>query len=293
MYTQRLDSYTTQMRGAMIRSSISASHRGFRALLSISLMAFVLAGCTVSNHQRSTSERYVSPQIEGAESRINLEEVEKAFFNTKANDLNSWMGAFEKRVNEIYEGTEVVSIDATRETGKLNVTGFVEKNKQPGFQTGEDKLFALQQTGNVVDNKMPYQVTDQNGQPYNQGHYSLFDNPIIQGLVIGNLLSSAFGPRYYTPFATTTILRDHRNGFRNTPAFNSQRTANQQFGTRYKQRATGSGIGSNTGFGRSYGTDSGARRTFGQPSGSSVRTSPWGGRRSTGFGGRGFGGRRR
>ncbi|HEY9715580.1 MAG TPA: hypothetical protein V6C72_19055, partial [Chroococcales cyanobacterium] len=68
-------------------------------------------------------EHYVSPKVEGEMARINLDEVQKAFWETQGKDFNSWMGAFEKRVNEIYDGKEVVSIDATRESGHLVVTG--------------------------------------------------------------------------------------------------------------------------------------------------------------------------
>jgi hypothetical protein len=266
-----------------------------RYLAVVVLAALMVTSCTYTVEQPRV-ERYVSPQIEGATQRINLEEVEKAFFATKGSDLNSWMGSFEKRVNEIYEGSEIVSIDASRETGKLNVTGFVESNKEPGFQAPEDKLFSLEQTGDVVNNQMPYRVADERGQTYHNGHYSLFDNPIIQALVIGNLLSGVMGPRYYTPFASTVFLRDHRNSFRNTSSFNNQRVANRQFNNRFKQRAFGSGIGSNNRFRAPVGTTRGASRSWRGPSDSyrnPSMSSPWGGRRPSFGGGRGWGGRRR
>lgn len=254
------------------------------------IAALLLTSCVVAPDQPKV-ERYTSPQIEGQSQRINLDAVEKAFFSTQGKDLNSWMSAFETRVNEIYEGPEVVSIDATRETGKLNVAGYIEKNKQAGFQTGEDKLFALEQTGDVVNNQMPYRVADEHGNTYHQGHYSLFDNPIIQALVIGNLLSGAFGPRYYTPLPRIGDLRSYRDSYRQSPGFNNQRVANNQFQTRYRQRAAGSGVGSRTGFGRTPGTTSGARsRTWSNPSPTYRSPSPWSGRRPMG---RGWGMRRR
>jgi hypothetical protein len=275
---------------------ISAASRGMR-VLSVGLAVLVLSSC-VATHEREQpkTERYISPQIEGASQRINLEEVDKAFFSTKGNDLNSWMGAFEKRVNEIYEGPEIVSIDASRETGKLKVVGFIEKNKEPGFQPSEDKLFSLEQTGDVVNNQMPYKVADERGSTYYQGHHSLLDNPFIQALVIGNLLSGAFGPRYYTPFSRTSVLMDHRNSFRNSTGFGSQKAANRQFNSRFKERAYGSGIGSSRRFSAPTGTSSGSGRSWGAPSGSSRsfgQPSGWGGRRPSFGGGRGWGGRRR
>jgi hypothetical protein len=263
------------------------------AICSAALSVVLLSGCVYTHTaQTPQKERYVSPTIEGAQQRINLDEVEKAFFSTKGNDLNSWMSGFEKRVNEIYEGEEVVSIDATRETGKLQVTGFIEKNKEPGFQNGEDKLFSLEQTGDVVNNQMPYRVNDQHGTPYSQGHYSLLNNPIIEALVIGNLLSGLMGPRYYTPFASFGGLRNYRDNYRTTTAYQGQQARNSNFNTRFRQRAVGTGIGSNNRFRTTPGGT--GRTTVGTPTRrpSFSSPSPWGGRRSTGFG-RGWGMRRR
>jgi hypothetical protein len=88
-----------------------------------------LSGCGSS----SVKEHYVSPQVQGETAKINLDEVQKAFWDTRGSDLNTWMAAFEKRVNEIYEGKEVISIDATREKGHLVVTGYFDTQKKQGF----------------------------------------------------------------------------------------------------------------------------------------------------------------
>lgn len=247
-----------------------------------------LVSCTTS----SRTEHYVSPQIEGVSQRINLDEVEKAFLNTKAEgkDLNAWMGVFEKRVNEIYDGDDVVSIDATRKTGKLEVTGFIDKNKEPGYQAGEDKLFAIEQTGDVANDQMPYRVADERGVTYREGSHSILDNPFIQMMLVSQLLGG-FGGRYYTPYHAYGGLRDHRNAFRTTPAYSTQKAANSTFSSRFKQKAVGGGYTSRTPFGSSP-SASGSRSRYSNPSSPSVRTSPWGGRRSSGFG-RGWGGRRR
>ena len=119
-----------------------------------------LAGC--STHSERV-EHYVSPQVQGEANRINLEEVQKAFWESKGKDLNSWMSAFEKRVNEIFDGKEVVSIDATRKDGKLIVTGYIDKLHKEGFQPGDEKLFAIEQTGDATsDQGMPYRVSNYN-----------------------------------------------------------------------------------------------------------------------------------
>ncbi len=93
------------------------------AFLSVLIAGSVtLAGC--SSHSERV-DHYVSPQVTGEAQKINLEEVQKAFWDSKGTDFNTWMAAFEKRVNEIYDGKEVVSIDATRKDGKLVVTGYI------------------------------------------------------------------------------------------------------------------------------------------------------------------------
>lgn len=249
----------------------------------------VLSGCVYGGsytYEQQPAEHYVSPTIQGASQRINLDEVEKAFLSTKAKDLSSWMAAFEKRVNEIYEGGDVVSIDATRAGGKLNITGYVDKNKQQGYQPGDDKLFALEQTGDVANNQMPYRVSDERGQMYHDGSYNLLNNPIVQGLAVGALFNHFFGPRYYTPFSHVTVLRDYRDTFRTTPTFGAQRVANQSFASRFKERAFGGGIRSNNSWGRSFSAPAPtASRGWSTPSSS---TRSWGG--GSGMGTSGFGG---
>src|SRR4051812_43923415 len=69
-----------------------------------------LTGC--STGPSGPTEHYVSPRIQGENQLINLEEVQKAFFDSKGTDFNTWMSAFEKKVNQIYDGKGVVMLDA-------------------------------------------------------------------------------------------------------------------------------------------------------------------------------------
>ncbi len=264
--------------------------------LTIGFAGFVLNGC--SSRQEPT-ERYVSSQVQGNKAKINLEEVQKAFWETQGKDFNTWMTAFEKRVNEIYDGDEVVSIDASRKTGKLEITGYIDNKKEPGFQPGEEKLFSIEQTGDVTDNNLPYRVAGHDGQPYYEGNHSILGNPIVQMLVLSHLMNS-WGGRYYTPHERVVIIRDNRETFRTSPSYSTQRTANQDFNSRFKQRSAG-GFSSNTRFGGgSVSTETTTKRSWGGMGGDSSSSSTskpsfgWGGRRSTGFGSsRGWGGRRR
>jgi hypothetical protein len=268
------------------------------SLLAFSLMigfaGFGLSSCAPSMREER-KEHYVSSQVEGDKAKINLDEVQKAFWDTQGKDFNAWMGAFEKRVNEIYDKDDVVSIDATRKTGKLEITGFIDDKKEAGFQPGEEKLFTIEQTGDVTDNNLPYKVAGHDGRPYYEGNHSILGNPIVQMLVLSSLMNS-WGGRYHTPYERVVVIRDHRDSFRNSPAYSAQRSTNQDFNTRFKQRS-GGGFASSKGFGgSSVSSESPSKRSWGSSPSQSKPSfgGGWGGRRSSGFGSsRSWGGRRR
>lgn len=276
-----------------------------KAISSMLVSLVVVASMSSCGMPQATeqTEHYVSSQVKGESAKINLDEVKDAFWTTKGKDFNEWMGEFEKRVNEIYEGKDIVSIDATRKTGHLTVTGYIENQKEQGYQNGEEKLFTIEQTGDVTNNELPYRVSGHNGQPYYTGSHSILDNPFVQMMVLSHLMGG-WGGRYYTPYQRADVLRGSRDMFRKSPSYSSQKTANQSFNTRYKKNLAG-GFASKRGFGTSsYSTTPGttsSKRTWGgfgnSTSSSSSNRSMWGGRRSSGgvFGGRrgGWGGRRR
>jgi hypothetical protein len=254
------------------------------------LASVVFTGCSSGVH-----EHYVSPHatVEGSASRINLEEVQKAFWDSKGKDFNGWMAAFEKRVNEIYDGKEVVSIDATRDNGKLIVTGYIDKDKKEGFHPGDEKLFSLEQTGDAVNNEMPYRMAGGDGGTYYQGHHSFLDNPILQAMLISHMMGG-WGGRYYTPAPQMVVLQHGRDSFRASPQYQQQQTSNQSFFSRFKTNSAGdlqsrskfgSGPSNSSTQSRSFGSTAATGSSTGSSTGSG--TSTWGGRRSSfgsGFG---------
>jgi hypothetical protein len=268
------------------------------SLLVVSILAGVsLSGCGSPRAERS--DHYVSSQVKGESAKINLDEVKSAFWDTKGKDFNEWMGAFEKRVNEIYEGKEVISIDASRKTGKLTVTGYIDDQKEQGYQDGEEKLFSIEQTGDVTNDELPYRVAGHDGEPYYSGNHSILGSPFVQMMVLSHMMGG-WGGRYYTPHTQTVILRDHRDTFRQSPGFGTQKATNQSFNTRYKTNTAG-GFSSKRGFGSSSTSTGTTKRSWGgfgnsSSSSSSSSGSMWGGRRSSSpFGGGrrgGWGGRR-
>jgi hypothetical protein len=271
-------------------------------LSTLFVLCLVLSGCSTG-----PTEHYVSPRIKGEAEKINLDEVQKAFWDSKGNDLNSWMAAFEKRVNEIYEGNDVIAIDATRNDNRLIVTGYIDKDNKDGYQSGDEKLFCIEQTGEAVNNEMPYRVSGYYGHPYYEGHHSFLGNPFLQGMLLSHVLGG-WGGHYYTPRTQTVILRDHRDSFRQSPQYGTQQSSNQGFFSRFKSKPSG-GLESSKKFGSTDFSSGGSekKRFFGgssstsSTSSSSSSSSGWGGRRSSGMGGlfssggsrRSWGGRRR
>jgi hypothetical protein len=273
------------------------------ALSMVLIAGTVLQGCSSGP---GVHEHYVSPTIQGESAQINLDAVQQAFWDTKGKDFNTWMGAFEKRVNEIYDGKDIVSVDATRDDGKLKVTGYINKVNKEGFQPGDDKLFTIEQTGDANNNEMPYRVADDGGRTYYEGHHSIMDNPILQAMLISHLMGG-WGGRYYTPAPQIVVLQHSRDAFRASPSYAQTQSANRGFFSRFKTNSNGALTSTNK-FGSGFSSSSSGapkRSLFGGGSSStslggasSSSGSSWGGRRSSGFGssgssfGSGFGSRR-
>lgn len=268
---------------------------GWRNLTAIACVAVItcLSACTSGP---SHVQHYVSGAVQGEGQKINLDEVQKAFFETKGPDFNAQMAAFEKRVNEIYDGQGVVALDATRDNNRLKVVGFISKNNKPGLQPGDETLFTIEQTGDVVNNDMPYRMSSWDGRPYYEGHHSILDSPLVQFMVLSHLMGGGgWGGRYYTPYSSYGSILGYRNTWRASPQYSQQQASNTSFFSRFKTSPSGS-LQSRTGFGGggfSSAPSATSTRTWGGPASAPTSGLGWGGRRSSSFGRvGGWGGRR-
>ncbi len=162
--------------------------RAIHSLVAASLGCVLLVSFV--DQQAQTKELYAANQTKknnnGKSVVINLNEVDKALAATASGDLNSWMSAFEKRVNEIYEGKGIVSINLIRHDTKLRLIGFLESNQQPSFQESDQRLFVIQQSAAVVDNALPYNLYNHQGKLYTSGNYSLQGKPEMR-VILGTL----------------------------------------------------------------------------------------------------------
>lgn len=168
---------------------------------------------------------------------------------------------FEKRVNEIYEGDEVISVAVQDHDNKTQVvTGFFDRDKSGSVDEGE-KIFTIKRdvTG---DGQAQAQTTG-------YGPYAGYHSPVmslVSGMLLGSMISSAFSPRYVpvytTPYTTSAArvgdLHGHRNSYRaaNPSQF---RTKASQTGKSYGSSGTRS-WGSSGSSGRSGGFRSGGGR---------------------------------
>lgn len=268
-----------------------------KAWMSVCMAALVvaanLAGCSNQQEARlnddaalekslgSSAERYQTAQVAGAAQRINLDAVRQAFWQTQGRDMSAAMAAFEKRVNEIFEGKEVVSIDAARNDNTLTVVGYIDKNQQAGFQKGDDRLFAIEQTGQVANGQVPYRVSDGAGVPYYAGSHSSGVGSFMMGMMLGSMMNN-WGGHYHTPYASHRSLQSWRDSYRSTPGYQNQVKSNQSFSSRFKLRSTGEGYQSQRGFGQSASQTSSKRREWGGTGGTTGGA--WGSRRSDGSG---------
>lgn len=120
---------------------------------------------------------------------------------------------FERRVNEIYEGDEVISVSVKDADDRSQVvTGFFDKD-QNGAVTDGEAIFTITR-----------KPTGEGGQYQTQGvgHYAGYYSPmmsIVSSMAMGAMLSSMFAPTYIPMVYATSPsrvadLRGHRSGYR-------------------------------------------------------------------------------
>jgi hypothetical protein len=164
----------------------------------------------------------------------------------------------ERRINEIYQGDEVISV-AVLDTDEKNqeVTGFFDKNQSGSVDEGE-KIFTIKRE---VTGEGQAQVQTTGYGPYMGYHSPVLS--IVTGMMLGSMMSSMFMPGY-SPM--------YRGGYTTSPGRNSELRNSRSARPSVQNRPKASGSG------RSYDSKSRSSGGFGS-------RSSGGGRR----GGGGFG----
>lgn len=149
------------------------------AALSLSIVSMGATGC---NDDRNT-DRWAT--TENTNVKIDWDKVNEAY---KAADGPEDL---EKRINEIYEGDEIISISVKDEDDKTQVvTGFFDKNTN-GMVDEPEKIFTIKRepTG---EGKAQYQTT---GYGAYYGYHSPFMG-IASGMMLGMMMSNMWSPGY-------------------------------------------------------------------------------------------------
>jgi hypothetical protein len=156
----------------------------------------------------SRNERWAT--TENTTVKLDWDKVNEAYKNAEGpEDL-------ERRVNEIYEGSEIISVSVQDVDDKTQVvTGFFDKDKD-GKVSDPEKIFTIKR--DLKGSEAQYQT--QGYGPY-YGYTSPFFS-IASGMLMGSMLSSMFRPSYVpmytTPYTTTSArasqLGTHRSSYR-------------------------------------------------------------------------------
>ena len=180
---------------------------------------FSFGGCS------SRSEQWA--ETSGQAGRINLEAVEQAM--EKSKDVTE----FEKKVNEIYQGKELVLIEVKNEdNGKQLVSGYADLNDNSKIDyEGDDLLFTFtrwSENGSYKGEMKGYGVNNYYNRPYSFG---------TDMFMTWMLFSALSRPAYMVPIYHTTIadaggIRSYRDGYRSTPSYRDQINNNRQFESR-------------------------------------------------------------
>ncbi len=192
-------------------------------------LLFGVPGCS----DRGT-DRWVTTENSAVE--IDWDEVAKAYREAEGPE------DFETRVNEIYEGDEVISVAVHDQDERTQVvTGFFDQNEDGSVQDGE-KVFTMRRDVTGAD-QAQYQIAGHG--PYAGYHSPVWD--IAAGMFMGSMLSRVFMPSYmpmYTqPYVTSPSRRgglvSHRNSYRaaNPDKFQRSSKSGRSYGR------TGGGFG--------------------------------------------------
>lgn len=176
-------------------------------------------------------------ETDGAAGRINLDDVQQAYRDAYS-DKGFEVSQFEQRVNEIYEGDNLVLIKVDRQGDQeVVVSGWEDLNADRRLdESQDDKLFSITQelrdSGNYTT-----QGHGANGYYHQSSPFSGF----LPGLFLGYLLSGGRNS-YVTPFNRYDTIYAGRSSYRVGPSYSAQRSRNSAYGgsvsSRYGSGAT-------------------------------------------------------
>lgn len=167
-----------------------------RSIVLPALLSVSLAGAPAC--QQSSTDRWVTTSNTNVD--IDWDAVSKAYQEAEGPE------DFERRVNEIYTGDELISVAVVDKSDKSQVvTGFFDKNTSGAVDEGE-KIFEI--TRNITgEGTGQYQMSG-------YGHYAGYHSPmfdIMAGMMLGQMLMGPMRPGYVMmsqPYTTSPTRRE-------------------------------------------------------------------------------------
>lgn len=185
--------------------------------------AFAIVSCSRDSEQWA--------ETSGKAGQINLESVEEAM--EKSKDVTE----FEKRVNEIYTGKEMVLIEVKNEGEEQLVSGYVDLNDNLEIDYNEDeKLFTFRrwlESGRDRYEMRGYGVNSYYYHPYPPGT-SLLTTYLLWSALTRPMYATV--PIYHTTVAERQASRAYRTQYRQTPSYRNQIQNNRNFQTRMSSK---------------------------------------------------------
>ncbi len=208
--------YTPDRKGLMLKyGSIAATG----IIAGGSLLS--LGACSNRNKQWA--------ETSGKAGQINMEAVEKAM--QKSENVSE----FEKRVNEIYQGEEMVLIEVKNQGREQLVSGYADLNDNSEIDSTDEHLFTFRKWYEGEQSR--YSMRGYGVNSYYHHRYSPGTN-LLTTYLLWSALSRHRSPTYIyrTPARDVGILRNARSSYRTTPGYRNQVNTNRQFQTKMSSR---------------------------------------------------------
>ena len=187
-----------------------------------SVGALVGSGIIGCGGKTSRQQNWIA--TDGATGRINLDAVKDALETSKD------MSEFEKRVNEIYEGDNLILIRVEEKGAQKIISGFEDLNQSNAIEEAkDDKLFSI----TVKEKDYEFRGYGTNDYYYYRGGYSdYYDDDDDKRFMywLKHAPHSTSDPiMYQTSRRRAAQLGLERDSFRGSSAYTAQRSANKAF----------------------------------------------------------------
>ena len=201
-----------------------------------SVGALVASGTIGCGGKATKQQDWMATDV--ATGRINLDAVKDALETSK--DLS----AFEIRVNEIYEGDNLVLIRVEGDETQVIISGFEDLNQSNTIEEAKDeKLFSI----TVREDK--YEVYGHSTNDYYyygsdywdydddyDGDYDKDNKKAFMYWLMRSRHTAEYQYRYQTNLKRAAQMRLDRERFRNSSAYTNQRIANKEYFSRQRAR---------------------------------------------------------